>query len=159
MVLISLLASVASCHRIDDHRLPPVAVNIVFTTPGMWTTYGVGGPTDTREFIRTSTMVIPAGFPYSVASATGFGGVLLAVDYNNMPVAYDLSCPYEAKANVRIKVDTEHLDARCPVCGSTYDIFGGMGRPLSGPAARNGYGLTRYRVLNGDDLNFRVITR
>lgn len=154
----ALSVAMLSCHRIDDDRLPPAPVNIVFNE-GQWAVYGVAGPTDTQRFVRTLSMTEPAGFPYTASTYTGFGGVLLAVDYNNNPVAYDLSCPFEARADIRVAVDRQHLDARCPECGSTYDIFGGYGRPLSGPSAERGYGLTRYRVLEGDALNYRIITR
>lgn len=154
--VILLTVSVA-CNRIDDHRLPPSPVNIVFTTEGMWNLYGVAGALDTREFIKSDNK--PASFPYTVSSATGYGGVLLVMDYYNNPLAYDLACPYEAKADTKIVVDHEHHDARCPYCGSTYDIFGGNGRPLSGPSAERGYGLTRYYVVAGDALNYRVIIR
>ena len=160
--IIAVLAAVvllSACNRIDDHRLPAVGVNIIFTTQGMWNTYGVNAALDTREFIHTSTKREPAGFPFTATTYTGYGGVLLAVDFLNEPLAYDLACPVEARPDVRIEVDHEHNDARCPTCGSTYDIFGGFGRPLSGPAAERGYGLTRYRVIRGDALNYMVVTR
>ena len=148
-----------SCSRIDDKRLPPVNVNIVFTTDAMWATYGIGGALDHRRFIKSSTNPVPQNFPYTIATYTGYGGVLLVGDLYGNPLAYDLACPYEAKPDIRIVVDESEHDAACPACGSTYDIFGGNGRPTSGPSAEHGYGLTRYRVLEGGIMNYRVITR
>lgn len=160
VAVLSVAFLTATCKRIDDDRIPPVNVNIVFTTAGVWDTYGVSAPTQTRRFVRTATLREPASFPFTVTTYTGYGGILLVCDYFNNPLAYDLSCPFEAKPDIRIKVDTEHLDAVCPVCGSTYDIFEGYGRPTSGPAAERGYGLTRYRVTDGSGaLNYKIITR
>ena len=150
----------ASCKRIDDNRIPPVNVNIVFNTPGMWAAYGVGGALDHRSFIRTTTMKVPADFPYTVSTYTGYGGVLLVGNMYGFPEAYDLSCPFEAKPDIRIEVNDDTHDAACKICGSVYDVFFGQGRPVSGPAAERGYGLTRYRILDGNEaLNYRIITR
>lgn len=155
----SLFLIVAGCDRIDDERIPRVNVNIVFVNEGVWAKYGIAGALDTRRFIRNTTPSVPADFPYTANTFTGYGGVLLVGDLYGNPVAYDLACPYEAKMDIRINVDNEAHNAVCPVCGSTYDIFGGQGRPTSGPAADRGYGLTRYYVMDGGTLNYRVITR
>lgn len=148
-----------SCSRIDDKRLPAVPVNIVFTTEGMWAKYGIGGALEHRRFIKSQSNPVPADFPYTVSTYTGFGGVLLVGDLYGNPLAYDLSCPFEASPEIRITVDSDNHDAVCPACGSTYDIFGGYGRPTSGPSAERGYGLTRYNVFEGGVMNYRVITR
>lgn len=150
-----------SCKRVDDDRIPPVGVNIVFTTEGVWNTYGVSAAHEYRRFIRTATMKVPADFPYTVSSATGYGGVLLVGDVFGNPVAYDLACPVEVKPDIRVEVDIDAADAYCKICGSTYDIFMGNGNPTSGPAADKGYGLTRYKVYqgNGNTLNNHFITR
>lgn len=154
------LLGIMSCNRIDDDRIPPVNVNIVFTTDGVWAKYGIAGAKDFRKFIKTSTLKIPADFPYTGSTYTGYGGVLLVGDMFGQPQAYDLSCPVEVKPDIRIEVDMDAANAHCPVCGSTYDIFMGIGHPISGPAADRGYGLTRYRVFSGDGaLNYRYITR
>ena len=158
ITLLSVLFS--SCKTIDDDRIPPVAVNIVFTTDGVWDRYGVSGAKTHRNFIRTSNIKEPSDFPFTANTFTGYGGVLLVGDMFGEAVAYDLACPYEVKPDVRIVVDNDAADAYCPVCGSTYDIFMGNGHPTSGPAADRGYGLTRYRVYKGDGLlNYRVISR
>ena len=159
-LVILLFTVCTSCARIDDDRIPAVNVNIVFSNEGVWAKYGVSGALQSKRFIRSATAPVPADFPYTVNTYTGYGGVLLVGElYSGMPIAYDLSCPYEARPDIRINVDNDAHDAICPVCGSTYDIFGGQGRPTSGPAAERGYGLTRYRVFEGGALNYRVITR
>ena len=48
-ILLSLVLS--SCERINDDRIPPLAVNIEFSNVGMWNTYGVAATPDYRFFI------------------------------------------------------------------------------------------------------------
>lgn len=157
ILLVGLLSG--SCSRIDDTRIPAMPVNIVFSTVGVWNAYGIGGAMEHRRFIKSSTNPVPADFPYTVSTYTGYGGVLLVGDIYGNPIAYDLACPYEAQPEIRIAVDNSAYDAVCPVCKSTYDVFAGYGRPTSGPAAERGYGLRRYSVIEGDVMNYRVITR
>jgi hypothetical protein len=122
----------------------------------MWDTYGVGGALDTRRFIKADR--VPANYPYAAGNYTGFGGVLLVCDYQGNAVAYDLACPVECKATVRVSVNTTSHIAECQTCHSTYDIFENYGYPLSGKAAEYGYGLRRYYVVSGS-TDYRVITR
>ena len=72
---------------------------------------------------------------------------------------YDLACPVEARPTVRIEVAPGATEARCPQCGSTFDIYGAThGNPLTGPAADRGYALRRYHVHSGGPTEYRVIT-
>lgn len=142
------------CNTGNANRIPTFNVHLTFNTIGDWNLYGVRAATDTRRFIIGQK--IPAGFPYPGTSATGYGGLLLVAQYTYSgdpavapPVCYDLSCPVEALPDVRVSVDQDLMRARCPRCGSTYDIFNGYGIPLSGPAAEDGYSLRRYRVSTG----------
>lgn len=157
-LLVCSMSGIAACDSIDDTRLPYAPVNITFANAGMWNTYGIGGALDTRAFILTPTSREPANFPYTASSATGFGGVLLVGDYYGNPVAYDMACPVECRSDVRVYVDTESQTAECPKCHSTYAIYENFGHPLSGPAAENGYGLQRYKVMQGAG-NYYAITR
>lgn len=147
-------AAAISCDKVDDHRTPYAPVYIPFTDQGVWDVYGVNGATLTNRFIKPQG--IPQNFPYTDLAQTGFGGVLLAGDYNGTPRAYDLSCPVEVRRDIIIYVDEEENVGVCPECGSTYDIFN-AGGPLSGPAAQHGYGLTRYNVEPGNNI-YMVIT-
>ena len=145
--LIAALLLVAGCDRLDNQRIPPAPVNITFATVGDWNVQGIGGALDYKRFIKEQ--LLPPDYHYSALSATGFGGILLAGAVNGEPVAYDLSCPVECKRDVRIFVDAEAMVAECPKCHSTYDIFSLGGHPLSGQAARDGFGLRRYNVGPG----------
>ncbi|MCM1517306.1 MAG: hypothetical protein NC117_01515 [Pseudoflavonifractor sp.] len=145
------LLTATSCESIDDERIPPVSVRIDLSNIGLWHTYGVPGALDHREFIRNATPPVPIDFPYTALTYTGFGGILLVGDISGAPVAYDLACPVECKADIRIRVDAAASDAYCPVCGSHYDIFSNRGYPTSGPAAKDRYGLQVYHVTPKDD--------
>lgn len=145
-----LLAAMTSCESVDNERIPPVAVRIDLSNIGLWNTYGVPGALDYREFIRNTNPPVPANFPYTALTYTGFGGVLLVGDINGNPVAYDLSCPVERKADIRVRVDRSANNAYCPVCGSRYDIFNNLGHPLSGPASTDHYGLQLYHTTPKD---------
>lgn len=55
--------------------------------------------------------------------------------------AYDLCCPNERIRDVKLTV--QDGKAKCPKCGSVYDILSGIGSVESGPSKN---GLQRYRV-------------
>lgn len=153
-VLMALIA--ASCQTIDDDRIPVAPVNIVFNTVADWNIYGVAGAMDSREFIRDLRR--PANYPYTALTYTGFGGVLLVSDVMGEPLAYDLACPVEADKNVRVAIDTEdQMLARCPKCGSTYNVFSLQGHPVSGPAVNLAYGLRRYHVAPGRNASAYMV--
>ncbi len=156
ITIVAVACTLSACHTIDVDRVPAYPVNITFSSVGMWDTYGVGGALDTRRFIKSER--IPANYPYAAGNYTGFGGVLLVCDYNGNAVAYDLACPVECKATIRVQVDNDSHLAECPTCHSTYAIFENYGYPMSGRAAELGYGLRQYYVLSSSS-DYRVITR
>lgn len=146
-----------SCKHLDDQRIPPAPVNLTFNTIAEWNRYGVPGALSHKRYIKSER--IPADFPYVALSHTGFGGILLVGDILGAPRAYDLACPVECKADVRIIVDTETNKAYCPKCGSIYDIYTNYGQPLSGPALDYGYGLQKYYVGAGNSGEYMVVMR
>lgn len=135
-----------SCREADDTRIPLAPVRIDMGMQSMWVTYGVNGVGSYRYFDMQRGL--PAKFPYSETSATGFGGVLLMADGMGQPVAFDLACPYERTKTVRVAIDAGNLDAVCPSCESHYNVLTGYGTPLSGPALTAGYQLRRYNVMS-----------
>ena len=154
---LAVAVGLCACHHVDDKRTPPAPVWVPFATQPIWELYGVSGALDYKEFIK------PLGIPepsfFSAVSQTGYGGVLLVCDINNTPLAYDLSCPVENRADVRIKIDSETNQAYCPSCHSRYEVFTNYGTPVAGPAAERGYGLTKYLVGSGPNGEYRLITR
>lgn len=141
-VFATLMAS-SACTESDNQRIPPAPVRIAFATPGDWTVYGVPGALSYRTFIKPSQ---PSNFPFTALTETGFGGILLVGDVLGAPRAYDLSCPVEARRDVRVQIDTERMVAECPRCHSTYAAFE-YGAALSGEACSLNYSLQRYNVV------------
>ena len=154
---LAMLPVLSGCNSVDDDRTPPAGVWIVFASEPVWTRYGTPGALDHKQFILPEN--VPSDFPYTAAMQTGYGGVLLVGDINGNPAAYDLSCPVENSATVRIVVDEDHNDAYCPKCGSRYSIYNNYGQPISGPAADKShpYGLRKYAVTAGPQGEYRVI--
>ena len=141
----------AGCHSLDDDRIPAMAVSINLAETGMWNTYGVVGYGQYRYFIKE--LGEPANFRFLDRTYTGFGGVRLIggmepfSTQTNVPLAYDLACPVERKANIRVRINNDNFEAVCPNCGSVYDVTMAGGSPVSGPASRDRYSLTRYQCV------------
>lgn len=158
VVLMFLLTAMSpSCRHLDDQRIPPAPVRLEFRDVSEWNTYGVPGALNHRRYIKSER--IPSNFPYTMLSQTGFGGILIVGDILGAPRAYDLACPVECKADVRIVVDAEAANASCPVCHSVYDVFSNYGQPLSGPAHEYGYGLQKYYIGAGPQGEYMVVSR
>lgn len=164
--LLAILIELQGCKGIDNERIPNMAVNISLSDAGMWNSYGVSGFGSHRNFIYSpSGGSQPSGFPYKYGSATGFGGVLLieGLDpYNNLgayPLAYDLACPVERRADIRVKIDNENYVAVCPECKSIYDVTMAAGAPISGEAAtgKYKYALKSYRVIPSGQGGYIII--
>lgn len=147
----------SSCESINDDRIPPLAVNIEFSNASIWETCKVTSAFASERFIKE--LLIPANYPYTASTYTGFGGVLLVCNIMNVPLAYDLACPVEAKSNIRIYIDREKLQAVCPQCGSHFDVFDTPGYPLSGPAAEKRYALKQYHVYGPNEFGGYTIQR
>ncbi len=149
-----------SCESVNDERIPPISVYIDLSNQAIWDSYGVHGYGQHTRFIKQER--IPANFPYSALTYTGFGGVLLisgrAGDDYNSPLAYDLSCPVEAKNNIRLSIDPQTFEAYCPKCHSRFDVCENNGAPISGEALSRNYGLQRYKV-NPAQMGGYIITR
>ncbi len=159
-VMTAIAVMTSSCESIDDQRIPPANVNIVFRTIGDWQIYGISGAGQYKQFIRSEKQ--PAGYPYGMSEYTGFGGLLLTCDPNGEYLVYDLACPVEVKPTVRVEIDSENPlagVARCNKCGSTYNLFG-YGAPLSGEALSAKYGLQKYHIAVGTaSTPYAIITR
>ena len=155
LLLFAMLMAAGGCKHLDDDRIPPAPVHLVFNTVAEWNRYGVPGALAHKRFIKSER--VPGDFPYTALSQTGFGGLLIVGDILGAPRAYDLACPVECRADVRIVVDDEASKAYCPKCKSVYDIFTNYGQPLSGPALEFDYGLRKYYIGAGDRGEYMVV--
>ena len=109
LLLITIIAT--SCDGGDRDRIPAAAVRVEFANQAMWDQYGVSGSFIHRRFILNQK--IPAGFPYTLSSATGYGGLMLITNEHGVPYVYDLCCPVEINSNIRIEFDENNLCLRC----------------------------------------------
>ena len=160
LILAAVLSLFGCSDSVDDNRIPYCEVHLTFKTVGDWNLYGVkGDAADYCRYINTPALRIPAEFPYTALDRTGYGGLLIVTDILGDLHVYDLSCPYECSPQIRVEIPSGELHARCPSCGSTYEIFSNGGMPVSGPAASRGYGLQRYSITSGGALSYRVVTR
>lgn len=71
----------------------------------------------------------------------GYSGILVVHGYDDY-YAYDLCCPFEAQQNIRVE-PTDVGSAKCPKCGTEYDMAYGSGAPMSGPSK---HALVRFDV-------------
>lgn len=143
LAYITAAVALISCSDVNDERIPYVTVRIEIlsayqTNPSWW-------PAAPAESVAYQSPDYPYGFPYTISTYTGYGGVMVVCGYDDAYYAYDMACPVEREAGVRIYVD-ENMYGRCKVCGSTYDLFWGSGAPKSGEASTQGYGLRKYSV-------------
>lgn len=159
-LFITLAAFVlAGCHTIDiKNHIVYGRVYVPFQTVGDWNVYGVGGALQSRRFIRPDR--VPADYPFTDYSATGFGGVLLVCSIRNEMLCYELSCPVEHSTNTLVYINESNY-AQCPLCNSIYDVFQldtEPGYPVAGPALDHEYGLTPYHVAFGADGCYALLT-
>lgn len=125
-------------------RIPTSPVHLTFNQ-AEWDIFGVISPLEYKYFNKSKSL--PSNFSYSETTLTGFGGIYLISDVMGNPHAYDAACPVECQADITMQIDATNLTAKCPRCGSVYDIFQNNGFPVSGVAADKGFGLKQYNVI------------
>lgn len=105
-----------------------------------------------KEYVKGS-------YPTLVGQYLGYGGLLVVrslIDEEIPFKAYDLSCPYEKMANVRVKASSDKgIVATCEKCGRVYDLLND-GRISSESSTLH---LQRYRVNLTSDPNVFRVTR
>ena len=142
--LIIILTICWGCSDVDNNRVPLTSVRIEVTLAQQQNrSYWANVPATFVTFLKPN---VPYGFPYTISSTTGYGGVLQVCGFDNHLFAFDLSCPFEHNPNIRIEIDESSLNAHCRECGSVYDVFYGSGAPISGPSAVNTYALRKYNI-------------
>ncbi len=144
--LLGLIISFAACENKYKSPIPDVPVEISLKMLSYNPTFG--------DVINdTLIFTYPRQYP---PFAVGYGGVMVMVGYDeNLSTryySYDLSCPYEADAHVRVYPDDEGY-AVCRKCNSRYYITDGWGRVSRGPSK---FPLKRYQT---DYVNNYLIVR
>ena len=148
-LIIAMLASLTACNKVDNRVVPNFTVRINLGTYALWTTYGVNGVGEYVIFNREKRL--PSNFPYTADTYTGYGGVLIikgldVATSTYEPLAYDLSCPVENRADVTLSIDPDNFEAFCPQCNSRYNVLTGSGGPVKGTALSKKVGLRTYKV-------------
>lgn len=94
-----------------------------------------------RELLNLGTVVRVVS-PRSTFDRLGYGGLAVVHGLElERYYAFDLSCPYENRSDVRLVL--RELDMHCPECKTSYDVLGGSGAVLNGVGR---VPLRRYRV-------------
>ncbi len=139
-----LAFSFASCDDNYYSSIPDYPVNLQLNLTSTYPTF----KNSTNQFLLFKTRKFDS-------DRIGYGGILvysgLSLDDsgNTQFYAFDMSCPYEVKPDVRV-FPNDRGQAICEKCGSVYDIGFGNGLPSSGPSKE---ALKRYRtMLSGDYL-------
>ena len=86
--------------------------------------------------------------PITAVERTGYGGILVYTGFDGAYYAFDMSCPYEHQATVRV-YPNELGQAVCEKCGSVYDIGYGVGNPSSGKSKEV---LKKYKTIYSNDV-------
>ena len=136
-----LALSFASCNDNVISSIPDFPVylelNLTSTYPTFRNSYN-----KSIIFIKGITPNIPTN------RYTGFGGILVYTDLNGEYCAFDMSCPYEAKQNIRV-YPNDLGQTVCEGCGSVFDIGSRSGYPISGKAKE---ALKRYKTMFSGDV-------
>lgn len=127
-----------SCNDNQRSPIPDYPVNLKLDLAGEYNTFR-GTSCESHTFIT----------PTVATDRLGFGGILVCTDFWGNYCAFDLSCPYEAKSNIRIRPDGPN--AVCDSCGSQFDLCEtGMGVVAKGPSK---YPLKKYQTtISGNYL-------
>jgi len=113
--------------------------------------------------LKTPTAFKTFTQPRLAGEGVGYSGLLVVCSSRSITSSiyelyvYDLCCRHENRKEVTIVPEKDGLTAKCPHCGSVYDIFNGGGNVLSGPSENN---LQRYRAIySSGELGVFHITR
>jgi hypothetical protein len=153
ITLIPLLSSCGSDEpdsSVKEFPSVPVALYFNYTK---WLTCGV--PNGFSIKIYDKDAQLPDNYPYSNNDATGVGGIAIVNGYSYI-TAYDVACPIECDANVKVSID-EYGIATCNKCGSKFNLLNGdVPVPIEGVAKDKLIGMHKYRVTVNRNKNDEI---
>lgn len=95
-----------------------------------------------RPLLEPASILIKTS-PSRASERLGYGGLVLVHGLaQGTYYAYDASCPYENKSDIRLHAN-QALELHCPSCGSRFEVLGGTGVALAGPGRSP---LRRYKA-------------
>lgn len=157
---IILTVLLASCGEEENPQTIPYApCNFVINTRGFQeylnSPFTIGAfVKDKASFeskLTNASVVKVYDFPNWASEKHGFGGVMV-INNNGSLVAYDLCCPNEDNASIRVLPNND-FKAKCPKCKSEFALLSG-GAPVSGPVREK---LQQYRVNNNGNGEYRIM--
>ena len=92
--------------------------------------------------------------PQLATDRLGYGGILVINGLGENTInlyAYDLACPNEGQQSVKVKPNSNGLNATCPKCNAVYYIAK-SGFPESGSK----FWLRQYQVIPISDTKYRI---
>lgn len=123
-----------SCSKITESDIP--LYRVYLTVDLRYEDKELVGALHYKEFTK----------PRLPGEAIGYSGILVICGNDNIYYAFDLCCPHEAKKNIKIAPTdlAVTVTAKCPECGTVYDLSFGNGNPTEGPSK---FALRRYTVV------------
>ena len=92
--------------------------------------------------------------PQNALQYLGYGGILVFHTMEDKYCAFDMSCPFEAKPDVRVHCDNTGI-ARCDSCQSAFYVGDGTAFPINANS-KTKFPLKRYSVYNPSMFNIVV---
>jgi len=139
LILLLFLTTLFSCE--DNYISPipnyPVQLRLNFTTA------------DYSDFKYSVGQTRLIEKPILATDRIGFGGIVVCTNHFGEYMAYDMSCPHEAKQKTKIRPNNVG-QLVCDSCKSVYDISQQSAFPVSGPSK---HPLKQYKTMvDGDYL-------
>lgn len=139
------------CQDPNLKRVPDTPVFLRLSLTGQYPTF--------RDNINDTLVFTKPRIGYEREDQLGYGGILIVVGIGEKGTdyfAYDLCCPFEVQANIRVYPDGNG-HAKCRVCGSTFYLTDGWGRVTKGPSK---WSLKRYQAefINSLSQDYVIVT-
>jgi len=140
-IFLILIIAILACCNPNRTPIPEMPVRLEFnlaSAPELYSYLGF------KEFV----------VPQYVSQYLGYGGVVVFHTMDDRFCAFDMSCPYEAKPDVRVHCDNSGI-ARCDSCGSAFYLGDGNAFVVEGKAK---YPLKSYAVYYNSALYNILVT-
>lgn len=137
------VVSLVACRSTEEPQTPIYPVNLSINL--QQSTY--------RQLLSPAT-ITTITTPMYASDRLGFGGLALVHGWGlNEFYAYELVCPYENRADVRLEVRS--IELVCPQCRTRYEVLSGSGVPIGGVGNSP---LRRYRSNYNSQTKVLIVT-
>ena len=146
MTVISILffsIFLLNCCNANRTSIPDIYVRLEFYLTSAPELYGFNG---FKEFVVSQ----------HTSQYLGYGGILVFHTVEDKFCAFDMSCPYEVKRDVRVHCDNAGI-ARCDSCKSEFYVGDGFAFPINSNS-KTKFPLKRYSVYYNAALGSIFVT-